>query len=198
MEPTMYPAITLKNNSSSKDEGKTKKFTLMKLCHENWTEWKRFFKNLLIGCGHEEIFDNAWCLEHTNEKIFQKKSALAFTLLHSCLSANLKTITAASGTFSQEMEALGKTCREKLLIKLADKLYALIFCDFVPGTSIASHITQFQSLYASLKSDLVRNDNMKVTTTMVGIFFLESFRNNDSLFSFSKICGIWSHSVLRN
>jgi hypothetical protein len=60
-------------------------------------------------------------------------------------------------------------------------MYALISCDFVPGTSIASHIAKFQTLYTSLKSDLVRNQNMKVTTTMAGIFFLKSFQHDNSL-----------------
>jgi hypothetical protein len=79
------------------------------------------------------------------------------------------------------MTALGKTCGEKSLIKLGDKLYALVCCDFVPGTSIAAHVAKFQTLYTSLKSDLVRNENMKVTTTVAGIFFLKSFRNDNSL-----------------
>ena len=123
--------------------------------------------NLLVGQGHEEIFDVAWCKEHANEKIFQKKSALAFTLLHSCLSANLKPIATASKTFAEAMTALAETCSEKSLIKLGNKLYALICCNFIPGTLIAAHVAKFQSLYTSLKSDLVGNKKMKVTTTKV-------------------------------
>jgi hypothetical protein len=84
-------------------------------------------------------------------------------------------------TFAEAMAALAETCGEKLLIKLGDNLYALISCDFVPGSSIASHVAKFQSLYTSLKSDLVGNENMKVSTTMAGIFFFKSFRNDESL-----------------
>jgi hypothetical protein len=153
----------------------------MKLRRNNWTEWKKYFKNLLVGRGHEEIVDNAWCLEHATEKIFRKKSALAFTLLHSCLSSDLKPIAAASETFADVWSSLGDTCGEKSLIKLGDKLYALVCCDFTPGSSITAHVARFQSLYTSLKSDLVSNENMKVTTTMAGIFFLKSFRNDNSL-----------------
>ena len=73
MENTnIYPAIPSKNDSFIDDNGKTKKVTLMKLCCNNWTEWKKFFKNLLIGCGHEEIFNEKWCLEHLNKKIFSR------------------------------------------------------------------------------------------------------------------------------
>ena len=68
--------------------------------------------NLLVGQGHEEIFNVAWCKEHVNEKFFQNKSALAFTLLHFCLSANLKPIAAASETFAEAMTALAETCSE--------------------------------------------------------------------------------------
>jgi hypothetical protein len=132
--------MSLKNDSSSKDEARTEKITLMKLRRDNWTEWKKFFQNLLIGRSHEEICDDSWCLEHANKKVFRKKSALAFTLLHSCLSADLKPIAAAAETFANAMKDLADTCGEKSLIKLGDKLYALICCDFVPGTLIASHI----------------------------------------------------------
>jgi hypothetical protein len=177
----LYPALTSKNDSSSDDNGKTKKVLLMKLCCDNWTKWKKFFTNLLIGCGHEEIFNEKWCLEHANEKIFRKKLALASMLLHSCLSADFKPIAAASDSFTEAMAALGETCGKNSLIKLGDKLYALICCDNVPGTSIATHVLKFQSLYTSLKSALIGNENMKVNTTMAGIFFLKSFRNDDSL-----------------
>jgi hypothetical protein len=185
MDPNnIYPAMTSsKTNSSSKDESKTEKVTLMKLRRNNWTEWKKFFKNLLVRRGHEEIFNVEWCTEHANNKLFRKKSALVFSLLHSCLSADLKPIAEAADTFANAMKDLADTCGEKSLIKLGDKLYALIFCDFVPGTSITSHIARFQSLYTSLKSDLVSNNNMKVTSTMAGIFFLKSFRNNNLLSS---------------
>jgi hypothetical protein len=152
---SIYPAITSQNNYSSDDEIKTEKITMLKLRRDNWTEWKKYFTNLLVGRGHEEIFDVAWCTKHANEKIFRKKSALAFTLLHSCLLTDLKPVAAASKTFAKAMTALAETCGEKLLIKLGDKLYALISCDFVPGTSIAGHVAKFQSLYTSLKSDLV-------------------------------------------
>jgi hypothetical protein len=183
MDPTIYPAISSRNDSSDNDDNKTKKITLMKLRRDNWTEWKKFFTNLLVGRGHEEIFDNKWCLEHANKKVFWKKSALAFTLLHSCLSANLKPIAAASDTFAEAMASLAETCGEKSLIKLGDKLYALICCDYIPGASIAAHVAKFQSLYTSLKLALVGNEDMKVTSIMAGIFFLKSFRNDDSLSS---------------
>jgi hypothetical protein len=152
MASTIYPAITSRNDSSSDDEGKTKKITIMKLCRHNWTEWKKYFMNLLVGQGHEGIFDVDWCKEHANEKIFWKKSALAFTLLHLCLSTNLKPIAAASETFTEAMMVLAETCGEKSLIKLGNKLYALICCDFIPGTSIAAHVAKLHSLYTSLKS----------------------------------------------
>jgi hypothetical protein len=105
----IYPAITSHNNSSSDNEVKTEKINVLKLCHDNWTEWKKYFTNLLVGWGHEEIFDVVWCSEHAKDKIFSKKSALAFTLLHSCLLTDLKPIAAASKTFSEAMTALGET-----------------------------------------------------------------------------------------
>jgi hypothetical protein len=99
MDPPLYPAITPKVDSSSDNDGKTKKITIMKLRCNNWTEWKKYFKNLLVGRGHEEIFDTQWCIKHANDKVFRKKSALAFTLLHSYLSSNLKPVATAAKTF---------------------------------------------------------------------------------------------------
>jgi hypothetical protein len=113
MASSIYPALTSKNDSSSDDEGKTEKITVMKLRQDNWTEWKKYFTNLLVGRGHEEIFKVVWFAEHANNKIFCKKSALAFTLLHSCLSANLKPISAASELFAEAMAALAETCTSK-------------------------------------------------------------------------------------
>jgi hypothetical protein len=182
MEPNLYPAIS-NNDSSSEDKTKNEKLTLMKLCRDNWTEWKKFFNNLLVGRGHKEIFNPSWCAVKANQKNLLKKSALAFTLLHSCLSANLKPVAAASKTFAKAMSSLAKTCGEKSLIKLGNKLYALICCDYIPGTLIATHVLKFQSLYTSLKSALVNNNEMKVNTSMAGIFFLKSFRNDDTLSS---------------
>jgi hypothetical protein len=78
---------------------------------------------------------------------------------------NLKPIAAASETFSA-WAAPGDTCGKKSLIKLGDKLYALVCCNFVPGLLSAAHVAKFQLLYTSLKSDLAGNENMKVTTTM--------------------------------
>ena len=97
--------------------------------------------------------------------------------------ADLKPIAAASETSSEAMTALGETCGKKSLIKLGNKFYALICCNYFPGTSIAAHIAKFQSLYTLLKSALIGNDNTKVNTTMAGIFFLKSFSNDDSLAS---------------
>jgi hypothetical protein len=42
-------------------------------------------------------------------------------------------------------------------------------------------MVKFQTLYTSLKSALIGNENMSVNTTMAGIFFLKSFQNNNSL-----------------
>ncbi|KAA1067233.1 hypothetical protein PGT21_010931 [Puccinia graminis f. sp. tritici] len=87
----MADPSVIKNDSSS-DDDHHEKVTLLKLHRDNWTEWKNFFINLLVGRGHEEIFDKEWCKTHAKEKIFRKKSALAFTLLQSCLSSDLKPV----------------------------------------------------------------------------------------------------------
>ena len=86
-----------------------------------------------------------------------------------------QAIAAAAETFAKAMATLAETCGKKSLIKLGDKLYALICCDYIPGSLIAAHVAKFQSLYTSLKSALVSNEDMKVTSTMAGIFFLKSF-----------------------
>jgi hypothetical protein len=188
----MADPSVIKNDSSS-DDDRHEKVTLLKLHRDNWTEWKKFFVNLLVGRGHEEIFDKEWCKTHAKEKNFRKKSALAFTLLQSCLSSDLKPVAAAADSFSEAMESLAETCGEQSLIKLGDKLFALVSCDYVPGTSIGTHVSKFQTLYNSLKSavaatknsevdDKLKND-MDVGTTMAGIFFLKSFRLDDSLAS---------------
>ena len=69
--PTMLFShlAVLNHDFSSNDDEKNEKITLMKLLCDNLTEWKKFFKNLLDGSGHEEIFDDAWCTSHANNKI---------------------------------------------------------------------------------------------------------------------------------
>ncbi|EHS64255.1 uncharacterized protein PGTG_22171 [Puccinia graminis f. sp. tritici CRL 75-36-700-3] len=163
-------------NDSSSGEEHQEKAKLLKLHRDNWTEWKQFFVDLLTGQGHEEIFDPIWIEEHKKEKIFRKKSALAFTLLRQCLSSDLKPIAAAANTFTDAMKDLAETCGETSLIKLGDKLYALVCCDYTPGTLIGAHVSKFQNLYNSVKSSFsVTTTTMYVDTQMAGIFFLKSF-----------------------
>jgi hypothetical protein len=45
----LYPVAATESDSSSENDGKTEKITVMKLCRNNWTEWKKYFKNLLVG-----------------------------------------------------------------------------------------------------------------------------------------------------
>ncbi|OAV85730.1 hypothetical protein PTTG_30314, partial [Puccinia triticina 1-1 BBBD Race 1] len=141
------------------------------------------FKNLIIGRGDEEVFDEAWCEAHKKEKKFRKKTANAYTLLELCVSANLYSVVQAANSFSKAMTDLAEACGEQSLIKLGDKLYTLIHLDYVPGTSIAAHISKFQSMYTSLKSAQLVTKHMQVDTAMAGMFFLKSFRHDDSLAS---------------
>ncbi|EFP84335.2 uncharacterized protein PGTG_10055 [Puccinia graminis f. sp. tritici CRL 75-36-700-3] len=96
---SIYPAVSPIDESSSNDE-RHEKVSMLKLTRDNWTEWKKFFVDLLTGWGHEEIFDEAWCKIHAKEKVYRKKSVLAFTLLRSCLSSDLKPVAAAADTFN--------------------------------------------------------------------------------------------------
>jgi hypothetical protein len=59
----------VKTNSSS-DNKHHEKVTMLKLHRDNWTKWKKIFINLLVGRGHEEIFDPEWCKTHAKEKVF--------------------------------------------------------------------------------------------------------------------------------
>ncbi|OAV86058.1 hypothetical protein PTTG_30108 [Puccinia triticina 1-1 BBBD Race 1] len=145
------------------------------LRRDNWPEWKKSFKHLVTGRGNEEVFNPIWCEEHKKEKKFRKKTSNAYTLLELCVSANLYPVVQAVDTFSEAMKDLADACGEKLLIKLGNKLYALIHLDFVPGSSIADHIGKFQSMYTSLKSAQISTPNTKIDTAMAGIFFLKSF-----------------------
>jgi hypothetical protein len=139
--------VTPQVNDSSSNNNNSGKVLIVKLRRDNWTEWKKIFTNVLIGCGHEEVFDVQWCPLNKDKKIFRKKSMLAWTLLHASLSADLKPIAAASEKFSKAMIASATACGENSLIKLDDKLYSLISLVYVPGTSIGSHISTFTSLY---------------------------------------------------
>jgi hypothetical protein len=107
--------------------------------------------------------------------------ALAWTLLHSLLLSDLKPIAAAAKTFSDAMTDLAAACGEISLIKLGDKLFTLISLVYTPVTSIGTHVSNFTSLYTSLKSVIAVTKVIQVDTTMAGIFFLKSFWNDDSL-----------------
>jgi hypothetical protein len=173
MANPVIPPVSLvpQVNDSSSDNNNSGKVSIGKLLCENWTEWKKIFPNVLIGCGHKEVFDENWCCHNKDKKIFWKKSALAWTLFHSSLLANLKPITAASDSFSKAMIALAAACGKNPLIKLGNKLFSLISLVYVPGTSIGTHISTFTALYTSLKSAIEMTNLMTVDTTMAGIFF---------------------------
>ncbi|OAV92099.1 hypothetical protein PTTG_07865 [Puccinia triticina 1-1 BBBD Race 1] len=170
------PVIPRVDDSSSSDnDHRSNKIQITKLRRDNWPEWKKSFTHLITGQGDEEVFDDEWCKEHKNEKKFQKKTSNAYTLLELCVSAKLYPVVQAVDTFSKAMENLAEACGEQLLIKLGDKLYALIHLDYVPGTSIADHISKFQTMYTSLKSAQVSHPKTQIDTAMAGIFFLKSF-----------------------
>ena len=79
------------------------------------------------------------------------------------------------------MIALAAACGENSLIKLGNKLFSLISLVYVPGTSIGTHISTFTTHYTSLKSSITMTKLMTVDTTMAGILFLKSFRNDNTL-----------------
>ncbi|OAV86177.1 hypothetical protein PTTG_30044, partial [Puccinia triticina 1-1 BBBD Race 1] len=151
------------------------------LRRNNWPEWKKSFTHLVTGRGDEEVFNAKWCEGHKKEKKFRKKTSNAYTLLELCVSAELYPVVQAVNNFSDAMKDLAAACGEKSLIKLGDKLYSLIHLDYVPGTSIADHINKFQTIYTSLKSAQISTPNTQIDTAMAGIFFLKSFRFDDSL-----------------
>ncbi|OAV86652.1 hypothetical protein PTTG_29789 [Puccinia triticina 1-1 BBBD Race 1] len=94
---------------------------------------------------------------------------------------SMRYVVQAVDTFAQAMLDLADACGENSLIKLGDKLFALIHLDYAPGSSIGDHINKFQSMYTSLKSAQLVTKNMQVNTAMAGMFFLKSFRYDDSL-----------------
>ena len=47
--------------------GHLEKVQMLKLTCDNWTEWKKFFKDLLVGRGCKEIFDLDWCKKNVDE-----------------------------------------------------------------------------------------------------------------------------------
>ncbi|OAV93602.1 hypothetical protein PTTG_27275 [Puccinia triticina 1-1 BBBD Race 1] len=117
------------------------------------------------------------------EKKFRKKTSNTYTLLELCVSADLYPVVQAVNNFSDAMKDLAAACGEGSLIKLGDKLYALIHLNYVPGTSITDHISKFQTIYTSLKSAQVSHPKTQIDTTMAGIFVLKSFQFDNSLTS---------------
>ncbi|OAV96216.1 hypothetical protein PTTG_26419 [Puccinia triticina 1-1 BBBD Race 1] len=170
------PVVPKVDDSLSSDNNhRSDKIQITKLRRDNWPEWKKSFNHLVTGCGDEEVFNPIWCKAHKTKKKFRKKTSNAYTLLELCVSPNLYPVVQAVNTFSQAMVNLADACGEKSLIKLGDKLYALIHLDFVPRSSIADHIGKFQSMYTSLKSAQISTPNTQINTAMAGIFFLKSF-----------------------
>ncbi|OAV86992.1 hypothetical protein PTTG_29628 [Puccinia triticina 1-1 BBBD Race 1] len=175
----VHPRID--DSSDSDNDHRSDKIRITKLRRDNWPEWNKSFKHLITGRGDEEVFDPIWCEQHKLEKRFRKKTSNAYTLLELCVSADLQSVVQSVDTFSKAMEGLALACGERSLIKLGDKIYSLTHFDYVPGTSIADHISKFQSMYTSLKSAQISIPNTKVDTAMAGIFFLKSFRFDDTL-----------------
>ncbi|KAI7960727.1 hypothetical protein MJO29_005795 [Puccinia striiformis f. sp. tritici] len=60
--------VTTSDESSSDDSCPQKVVSILKLNGDNWMEWKKPFKDLLIGEGHEEVFDAEWFKTHMKEK----------------------------------------------------------------------------------------------------------------------------------
>lgn len=182
-------------NDSSSNNNNSGKVLIVKLCRDNWTEWKKIFTNVLIGCGHKEVFNVQWCLLNKDKRIFRKKSVLAWTILHASISADLKPIAAASENFSKAMISLAAACGKNSLIKLGNKLYSLISLVYVPGTSIGSHISTFTSLYTSLKSAIATTKSMTVDTTMAGFFFPQKFLEQWNVGPVNSK-SVWRHTIL--
>lgn len=84
-------------------------------------------------------------------------------------------------TFADAMKNLADACGENSLIKLGNKMFNLVHLLYVPGTLIGAHVSVFTAKYTSLKAALVGNKHMVFDTVMAGIFFLQSFCNDDSL-----------------
>ena len=127
---TVYLAINT-INSSSKDDGKTEKVTFMKPRCNNGTEC--FFYQSVSWVWPWRDFWSQMVLKKCKQEVFCKTWDFAPTLLHSCMLSNLKNIEEVAETFSEAMTALEETCLEKSLIKLGNKLYTLICCNYVPG-----------------------------------------------------------------
>ncbi|MBW0534329.1 hypothetical protein O181_074044 [Austropuccinia psidii MF-1] len=140
------------DHSSSDDEGYQTKIIV--LTRDNWVQWSCQLENFLARKGHESLLSPPSDSDKLSPK-FKKRNSSALALLWTCVAPELQGILLA---------------------------HRGSFFDSWPGTSLESHIDNFQRTFASY--ELLTHgseDTMVISSTIAAAFFIRSLNQDRDL-----------------
>ncbi|KNE95840.1 hypothetical protein PSTG_10900 [Puccinia striiformis f. sp. tritici PST-78] len=110
-------------------------------------------------------------------------SACAMGKLHECVGDDLHPVLIGySKDIYGAVEALAGACREKQVIRLVEKLFALVNTTYFPGHSLSDHVTSYRKKYSALKMSIQENpDFMTCSMGLAGALLLWSLSQDKSL-----------------
>lgn len=109
--------------SNNSDDNYTTKSKIVKLNRNNWHHWKSAFEDIIIGKGYKEILDKEWIKNNAHTKTYQRKKALALSLLRNSIERDLLScVKSNKSKFNKAYRLLANKCGESLLIVISDAL----------------------------------------------------------------------------
>ncbi|MBW0464999.1 hypothetical protein O181_004714 [Austropuccinia psidii MF-1] len=180
------PDIPINIEDSLSSDEEVIKTKLIKLTQTNWVQWSCQVENYFISKGIDDLFIEASDETKKNSK-FRKKNSSAIAMLWSSISPEFKGILLNNKTsFFDFWEALGSACGKNSIIKLSQTLHKLINLCYDPGSSLETHIDEFQKLHANYQSlTTSTTTSMQLSSDMAAVFFFHSLENDKEL---SNLC----------
>ncbi|MBW0461127.1 hypothetical protein O181_000842 [Austropuccinia psidii MF-1] len=180
------PDISINIEDSSSSDEEVIKTKLIKLTQTNWVQWSCQVGNYFISKGIDDLFIEPTDEPENNPK-FRKKNSSAIALLWPSISLEFEGILLNNKTlFFDCWDALGSACGKNSIIKLSLTFHKLINLRYDPGSSLETHIDEFQKLHANYQSlTMSTTTSMHLLSDMAAVFFLHSLENDKEL---SNLC----------
>ncbi|PLW11799.1 hypothetical protein PCANC_26346 [Puccinia coronata f. sp. avenae] len=126
-----------------------------------------------------------WVTANKATPEFRQMSAWAMNKLYSLVKSKLHPVlTSHEGDIYGAFKALSAACGEKSVLRLCNKLYALINMSYTSEMSMAQHLSEFWKNYTSLTTTIDANpDFMSMSTGLAAALLLRSFNQDESLTS---------------
>ncbi|KAI7944933.1 hypothetical protein MJO28_010628 [Puccinia striiformis f. sp. tritici] len=111
-------------------------------------------------------------------------SACAMGKLHECVGDDLHPVLIGySKDIYGAVEALAGACCEKQVIRLVEKLFALVNTTYFPGHSLSDHVTSYRKKYSALKMSIQENPDFMTCSMGLAVQTLFDMKP----FTFEKI-----------